>query len=377
MANILVLGGGFGGVMAAERLAEVLSSEHQITLVSRRRQFIFYPALVRLAFGKCEEEDIVFDLRETMLNRRIRFIEADVERIYPYARKVTVTGDEFKGELKYDYLVLALGRRLATERVTGFREHAHHLLTISAALRFGEAVREFKEGRAVIGYCPGARLVVPVYETAFALSRFLEEQGLHERTSITLVSPERPDYQLAGAEMADALHSALDEHSIQFLPNFPISQVTEDQVRTDKGLGIGYDLLMLIPPFQGASAVAEMGADLTDREGYLSVDREMRVPGAPGMYAVGDCVRFEGPKMGQMAVRQAEVAAANIIATIEGRENRETYNHEMMLVIDEGGRDSIYLHKGLWDHDEASVRQGRFWGWAKRVHERYWQAEHH
>jgi hypothetical protein len=48
----------------------------------------------------------------------------------------------------------------------------------------------------------------------------------------------------------------------------------------------------------------------------------------------------------------------------------------MMLVIDEGGRDSIYLHKGLWENGEGSVRQGRFWGWAKRVQERYWQSQH-
>ena len=64
MAKVLVLGGGFGGVVAAERLAEQLSDEHQITLVSRSRQFVFYPALVSLAFGKCEIKNATFDLRQ-------------------------------------------------------------------------------------------------------------------------------------------------------------------------------------------------------------------------------------------------------------------------------------------------------------------------
>ena len=54
MAKVLILGGGFGGVVAAERLAAQLSDDHQITLVSRSRNFVFYPALVRLAFGKCK-----------------------------------------------------------------------------------------------------------------------------------------------------------------------------------------------------------------------------------------------------------------------------------------------------------------------------------
>jgi len=53
VARVLILGGGFGGVIAAERLAERLSDEHQLTLVSRSHIFVFYRALVRLAFGKC------------------------------------------------------------------------------------------------------------------------------------------------------------------------------------------------------------------------------------------------------------------------------------------------------------------------------------
>src|SRR6185369_955807 len=140
MAKILILGGGFGGVVAAERLAEQLGGEHQITLVSRSRRFVFYPALVRLAFGKCSEADASFDLRESMLNRRINFIEAEVARIDPVERTVTIAHGEIEGHLSYDYLVFALGRRLATERVKGFYEHAHHLLDVAKALNFGKAI---------------------------------------------------------------------------------------------------------------------------------------------------------------------------------------------------------------------------------------------
>jgi sulfide:quinone oxidoreductase len=73
MAKILIVGGGFGGVVAAESLAKKLGTEHQITLVSRSRTFLFYPALVRLAFGRGEPDDVSFDLRAAMLNRRIQF----------------------------------------------------------------------------------------------------------------------------------------------------------------------------------------------------------------------------------------------------------------------------------------------------------------
>ena len=80
--------------------------------------------------------------------------------------------------------------------------------------------------------------------------------------------------------------------------------------------------------------------------------------------------------MGHMAVGQAEVAADNIIAEIDGREPSRIYDHELRYVIDGSGDASLFVHKNIWTNDDATVRQGRFWGWAKRVHEKQWEAEH-
>src|SRR5690349_1318149 len=215
MANVLILGGGFSGVVATEHLAEQLGDEHQITLVSRSRQFIFYPALVRLAFGKCSPKDVSFDLRHTMLNRRVNFVEAEVARIDPSERRVTIAYGEIEGKLPYDYLIFALGRRLATERITGFYEHAHHLLNVDKAIKFGKAIKQLHEGRAVFGQCAGARLPVPVYEGAFSLARMLEKNGERERVRITIISPGTLESELGDPAAAELLSKALTTHSIE------------------------------------------------------------------------------------------------------------------------------------------------------------------
>jgi sulfide:quinone oxidoreductase len=158
------------------------------------------------------------------------------------------------------------------------------------------------------------------------------------------------------------------------MPDFPIDTVTPEAVATSNGYTINYGLLMLLPAFRGPGAVTGLG--ITDNEGYVNVDRAMRVQGVERMYAVGDCVNFSGPKMGHMAVHQAKVAAANVALEIKGLEPLQFYDHEIMLIIDEGGQESIYLHKGLWNNEPTIVRQGRFWTWAKRVHEKYWLAKH-
>jgi sulfide:quinone oxidoreductase len=374
MAKVLILGGGFSGVVAAERLAEQLGDEHQITLVSRSRQFIFYPALVRLAFGKCAPKDVSFDLRHTMLNRRVNFVDAEVAHVDPYDKKVIIAHGQVEGKLPYDYLIFALGRRLATEKITGFYEHAHHLLNVDKAIKFGQAINEFKEGRAVLGQCFGARLPVPVYETAFALARHLEKNGQRSRTRITVVSPDRIESDLRDMSGAIALKRALANQQIELLEDFRITSLAQNSATTDTGEVIDFNLLMLVPPFQGSSAAHYIGA--TSEDGYIRVDAKMRVRDHERIYAVGDCVSFSGPKMGHMAVRQGEVAAANLVAEIAGHEPTAEYSHEMRFVIDEAGDDAIYLHKDIWTDEPATVRQGRFWTWAKRAQQRYWEVTH-
>lgn len=374
MANVLILGGGFAGVVAAESLAKRLGTEHQITLISRHKEFIFYPSLVKLAFGQVEVSDITYNLREAMLDRRIKFIEAEVAYPDPDNSCVIVPHGEVQGKVPYDYLLFALGRRLATEEVHGFYEHGYHLLTVNAALKFREALKNFHRGHAVLGYCQDARLAVPVFETAFALDRLLKERGEREQVKITIVGPEQLSGQLGGPEIVPSLQSALEEHGVEFVPEFPVTKIADKMITAANGKEMEYDLLMLVPPFTGPGEAQYTG--ITDPNGYVRVDRHMRVSGAYRMYAAGDCVNFLGPKMGHMAVLQGMVAATNIAAEIEGREPQARYNHELMLVIDEGGKDSIYLQKPLWETGEVSIKQGRFWGWAKHVHQKYWQKIH-
>lgn len=374
MAKVLILGGGFGGVVAAQSLVKQLRDEHQVTLVSRRDRFLFYPALVRLAFGECQLDEVSFDLRRSMLDRRVNFIEAEVAYIDPDERRIVVAHGDVEGSIPFDYLIFALGRRLATERVAGFFEHAHHLLDLDGAMKFGEAIRNFREGRIVLGQCAGARLPVPVYETALALSRSFTENGKRQHIALTIVSPETLATEFGDEKMAAVLTRTIEERQIEYIPNFAVKKIKSDAVSAVDSRNLSHDLLMLIPPFRGSSAAVRLGA--TDADGYIKVDSTMRVVGMERIYAVGDCVSFDGPKLGHMAVRQADVAAANVAAQIAGTGAPLRYEHNIMMILESGDRESIYFQKDLWSDEPSSVRQGRFWSWAKRVHQKYWNATH-
>lgn len=376
MANILILGGGFGGLIAAEQLAASLDSSHQITLVAPNRKFTFYPALVQLAFGACEPEDITFDLEEKLKELGIRFVRGEAVEIDPERRSVQITGQDLDGEIHYDYLVIASGRRLATENVPGFFEYAQHLLGTTAARQFGETVELFRSGNIVVGMCPGARLPVPVCETAFALARKFKNEISDGEVRIKVIFPESPTAAFGGASLHKELEAAFKRHGINVLYEVPINEISLDEISSTQKHRIKHDLLMLVPPFEGQTIVARLGEPAADDAGYARVNGKMQVNGLEKVYAVGDIVAFSGPKFAHMAVRQARVAADNILTEIKGAEPDAEYYHEIDTVIDTGGADSIHLHYGIWDDTVFSLKQGTFWGWAKTIHDRFWMARH-
>lgn len=371
MAKILILGGGFAGVIAAKRLALSLDPSHEITLVSPGQKFTFYPALVHLAFGECTAEDISFDLAASMKELGVRFVLGEAIRINPVRRRVEIAGDDLDGDLAYDYLVIAMGRRLATEKVPGFFEHAQHLLGVKAALKFGDLIRTFREGRIVVGMCPDGRLPVPVCETAFALARKFETEMKDGTIRVSVIFPGSLEDAFGGANLHKELESAFERHKIDVHYDIPINEVSFNEVFSSKKHKIECDLLMLVPPFRGQGILHGLG--ITDNEDFVKVDGLMRVHGLERTYAIGDIVAFSGPKFGHMAVNQAEVAAENIISEINGESPGKEYYHEIATIIDAGGPESIYLHYGIWDDSLYRLKKGRFWGWAKDSHDAFWR----
>jgi len=374
MANILILGGGFGGLIAAEKLASAFGSEHQITLVSKSRKFIFYPALVQVAFGKFKPGDISFDLRRKLTDLRIQFVQGEVIRINSESRSVSVGKEDYTVDISYDYLVIAFGRSLATEKIPGFFEHAHHLLDVDAALKFGKAVKDFRGGRIVVGMCPGALLPVPACETAFALARRFETEISEKKISITVVFPETVREAFGGAKIYGELEWAFEKNDIELVENFPVREISADKISSDDGRSIDHDSLMLIPPFQGQEMIKNLG--IADESGFASVNKFMQIAELPQTYAVGDCTALAGPKLAHMAVRQAAVAAKNIASEIKGEQPDEVYHHEISTIIDQGGADSIYLQYGIWNDELYRLQEGTLWSWVKSIHDRYWQAVH-
>ena len=119
MARVVVLGAGYGGLLAAVRLA-ARSRQAEVTLVNQSDVFVERVRLHQYAANQAVRQRKLVDV---LAGTRVQFVYGTVERIELPARRVLLGG----GALTYDYLVYALGSVTDVGAVPGVRDHAYSI----------------------------------------------------------------------------------------------------------------------------------------------------------------------------------------------------------------------------------------------------------
>ena len=370
MARILILGGGFAAVSAAETLADAIGNEDEIILVSKNSDFTLFPAIVPMIFGDFATDEIQFDLRPKLLERGIRFIQGEVHAINLASRTVEVSGDGIDSKIRFDYLLLAVGRRLSGEFIPGLFEHSHNIMSIEAALKFKEAISAFKNGSIVVGLAPGALLPVPVCESALALAERFSSGIRNGNVSVSVIVPTSVADAFAGGALFRDIEGQFDRMGIRLVSDFAVTKVDETQIHSANGHTLRHDLLMLIPPF-GGHLSTRSGFPMTNLSGFVKVNTMMQVEDVDRVYAAGEIVAMPGPKFGYMAIRQGKVAAANILAELSGEKPAAEYIHKIAWAIGEKYAHPVFFHYGFWDETLDDFDENALLGMAKTVRERY------
>jgi sulfide:quinone oxidoreductase len=369
MRNVTIIGGGFAAIAAVEEFLKH-PGEVEITLIGQSREFFFYPALVPYLFDELERGDISFDLRKALVDRGVRFIEGEVLSVDPSLNSITITGDDVKGKVRYGRLLIAIGRRLATEHVPGFFEYAHHLLSLPAADRLKEEIANFNGGTIVVGLTPGSLLPIPVCETALGLARRFREHVQNDAVQIKAVFPETLEDAFEGSSLFRDIRGSFDREGVELIERFPVDRVEPGMLVSETSGAHAFDLLVLLPPFRGQSPVMNLDA-VSGNAGFIHVNEMMQVAGNERIYAAGDIVSAHGPRFGYMAIRQGRTAARNILAEVRGEAPGEKYDHKLAWIVSEKYSDPVFFHYGFWDESLEDYDEDSFFGKAKLLREKY------
>lgn len=317
-ANVVVLGGGSGGIVAASQLGSQLGRDHTVTMIDRRPQHVFQSSFLWMATGKREPSDITRPLT-AVGKRHVRFVQDSVLFIDTDKKRVTTSS----GELPYDYLVVSLGFETHPDEIPGDHAIAQHTWELDAALRMREQLRRFNGGRLVVGVAaPPYRCPPGPYEASWLFEDYLRQRGVRDNTQIDFFTSE-PGPVGGSGKPADFIRTHLARRGITLHSDFSIDTVdgARQEVRSLDGRSLPFDLLMIVPPHRPSQVLYDSG--LVDKAAGIDVDYDTLQTRWDGVFAIGDNANMPASKAGVVAHTEAELVAHNIAHALTGKGHKE------------------------------------------------------
>ncbi len=344
-AHVVILGGGFGGVSAAQRLEHLLVRDRtvNITLVSASNYLLFTPMLAEVAASGLEAQHISAPVRAALT--RTEFRRAEVEGIDTAAQVVRLrTRSAGPAEaVRYDHLILALGSVPYYYGLPGLEAHTFSLKTLEDATRLRSHVIESLERADVEsdasersrqltfvvtgGGFAGTEMIAELFDLVHSVRRFYRRIRPGDLRFILVHSGARILPELSPA-LAEYARRKLEARGIEFLLNTRVAGATPDAVVLVGG-HIAARTVVWTAGNQPHPLLTTLACE-RNRAGAVVVDSALRVNGLTNIWAVGDCAQIPDifserktcPPTAQHALRQGQVAAENVVAALRGRQPR-------------------------------------------------------
>lgn len=372
----VVLGGGVGGLTAANELRSLLGAEHRVVLVERERDHLFAPSLLWLMVGDRRREQVARPL-SGLAHRGVELLHGDVTRLDP-ERRTVIVGER---ELGYDALVVALGAELAPETFPGYSDVAYDFFDLAGAARLAEALRAYPGGRTVVAVtklpykCPAAP-----YEAALLIDDALRRRGVRTRSEVVVFTPEPQPMPVAGPVLGAAVSELLAGRGIALRTDRTLASIdpaAHELVFTD-GVRERFDLLAAVPPHRSPDVVRR--SPIANENGWIPVDARTLRTRSEGVYAVGDVttITLENgkplPKAGVFAHGEARVVARQIAASFGGAPTT-TFDGKGYCWVETGGGRAAFAEGNFYASPAPAIRlraPGAHWHLGKVLFERSW-----
>ena len=342
--QIVILGGGTGGTMTANRLRRHLSiDEAEIHVVDRDDAHIYQPGLLFVPFGLAQAEEIVRP-RGRQLRSGVVFHQSEVAEVGIDEEEVRLADG---GVLPYDVLVVASGVRLQPEETDGltgpgWNERVFTFYDLESADALHGALERFDGGRVVVNLvdmpikCPVAPL-----EFAFLADWYFRERDIRDRVELVYSTP--LDGAFTKPIASRQLATLLTEKEIELVTEFNAGEVdgVGGTLLAYDGRAVDFDLLVTVP-LHGGAAYVERSPGLGDALGFVPTDkRTLQAAAAPNIFALGDATDLPTSKAGSVTHFESEVLAENVARFLAGEELDAGYDGHANCFIETG------FHKAL------------------------------
>jgi sulfide:quinone oxidoreductase len=319
MKRVLIVGGGTGGTMLANRLSP---RRFEVTLLSASPLHMFQPSLLYLAFANASEHILREERR--LLPRHVRFGQEKVASIdLPNRVATTASGTRYD----YDAVVLATGIDTDTSQIPGLDEvnarFGDYHSSIAQAKKMRASLDAFKGGTIALGQAsPICKCPPSPVEGILLIDRLLRKRGLRDNCRLVFFTPYPRAYP--AEPINEIVEPIMKERGIEIMTFFDVDRIdtAKQTITSIEGDTITYDLPIIIPPFVGAN-IAYQPADVLDPDRFIKTDKEtLLVKGFDNAFAIGDGTNIPTSKAGVEAHLEAQIVVKRlngISATFNGR----------------------------------------------------------
>ncbi|MCP2174374.1 NAD(P)/FAD-dependent oxidoreductase [Williamsia maris] len=298
--HVVVVGGGYAGTMAANRLAATDTAA--VTLISPNADFVERIRLHQLAAGT-GGATVGYD---TLLHPGIERVIAAVDRIDVSARTVLTSTGEI---IAYDRVIYAVGSAAGSAPVPGVAEFAHTVSDLDDATRLAAALTDAPAGASVVVVGGGLTGVEMAAEVAEA----------RDDLGVTLICGTGV-VPSAGARGGASVTKRLRRLGVDLIEHTPVGEVTDTKVVLTDGRVIAADITVWTAGFAVPDLAARSGLS-TDPIGRLMVDADLVGVDDPHVIGAGDAITVAGRDLRmscQSALPLGAQAANTVRALLDG-----------------------------------------------------------
>jgi len=377
--TVLILGGGMGGLVAANELRKKLSAEHKIILIDKSGHHFFYPSMLWILEGIRTPAQIVQEF-DQLIRKGIEFHQAEVSKIDLAGKKVKAGGVSFA----YDYLIIALGAELNCKAVLGV-EAEQCLYELPGILKSKETLENFSGGKVFVVIlskpyrCPAAP-----YEASLLLHSLFKKKGIRDKVDLRIFTVEEGPMEVAGPKISAAVKDMVESQGIKYHPKYKLVSVDNDKKEIvfengENSEKYNFDLLLIVPPHKAPDVVSLAG--LLGESGWIPVNPQTLETKHPGVFAIGDITSIKLtngkmlPKAGVFAHFEAEVVATRIADDILGKSPRKKFTGFGSCFLEIGGGMAGFAFGNFYARPDPKVIMfppSKLGHWGKILFEKWW-----
>lgn len=336
--RVVIIGGGFGGLQAAKRLA---NKPVQVTLIDRKNHHTFQPLLYQVATAVLSPGEIASPIRRIL--HRPKNVNIMLGEVTGFDLEKQIVKLDHDSEVPYDYLIVAAGARHSYFGHDDWEENAPGLKTIEDALEIRRRVLlafEVAEREAYLtgvhnhlnfvvvgGGATGVEMAGAI--AGIARQALSNDFNLIDTKKALVMLLEGGDRILNAfsPELSARAKQDLEDLGVEVYLNSFVTDVEAGRVKVGEKW-IHCDVIVWATGVAASGLGKQLGGE-TDKAGRVFVNKDLTVGARKNIFVIGDMVSLKQdngqpvPGVAPAAMQMADTTAENILNDLNGKPRKD------------------------------------------------------